>query len=108
MSEINQIIRAAIELQQAGKTPSTVLLKTKTQNQFNLPVIIRGLKAFKSLSADQYPQWLDKKSSLQKHESKPEKNLHEQRIEQLEKQVAALTQQYQKVQQQINQLELNK
>ncbi len=89
MGEIDQIIKAAIELQQQGKTPSTALLKVRTQNQFPLPALISGLKTFKSLSPEQYAKWFTAGEPATRTKE-TSVITPEQKVEQLEKQIADL------------------
>ena len=104
MSEIDQIIKAAIELQQEGKTPNTALLKVRTQNQFSLPTLISGLKTFKSMNPEQYSKWSTTENyAPQKIETST--MTAEQKVEQLEKQVADLIKQQQMLEQRILKLE---
>ncbi|MBM7073037.1 hypothetical protein JQC92_13525 [Shewanella sp. 202IG2-18] len=108
MSEIDQIVQAAIELQQEGKEPSTALLKVRTQNQFALPALIRGLKSFKSLSPVKYSKWHENKVTESPSQKKSKDDSLETKIKQLEKQVEDLIEQHQQMQHRITQLESEK
>ena len=105
MSEIDQIIKAAIELQQEGKTPSTALLKVRTLNQFSLPTLIRGLKGFKSLDSEQYSKWLEPPVNSAPKKKAILKISLEDRVSLLEQQIADLITEHKKLNKRILELE---
>ena len=107
MSEIDQIIKAAIELQQQGKKPSTALLKVRTQNQFSLPLLINGLKHFNALKPEQYSKWQNDTLAAEETVNPPAVTV-EQKIHQLENQVLELLKHQQQLEKRILKLETGK
>ena len=49
MSPLEQVLAAAKNLTESGKTPSLALLKTKLGTSISMPILIQGLQQFKSM-----------------------------------------------------------
>ncbi|MGL4476361.1 MAG: hypothetical protein ACRCT7_18215 [Shewanella sp.] len=104
MSPLEQVINQACLLHQAGKTPSLALLKAKIK--MPMPVLVKGLQAFKQLASDEITSRAQIPSAPQINpiEAAPTQSL-EQQIAELQQQQLAMTTMIEKLTQRITELE---
>ena len=92
MSNIDYIINLCFEISEQGKTPSVALIRNMSQHPLAIPEVIKGLQNWKSNSSDRATPQKQKISTA----ATSNQSL-QQRVVQLESQVADIMQQLQKM-----------
>jgi uncharacterized protein YlxW (UPF0749 family) len=92
MSNIDYIINLCFDISEQGKTPSVALIRSMALHPLAIPEVIKGLQNWRSNSSER-PKTHDKQISVS---SKTNQSL-QQRVTQLEDQVAAIMQKLAKI-----------
>ncbi|MGB0894485.1 MAG: hypothetical protein ACPGUD_08765 [Parashewanella sp.] len=104
MSEINQVLQVAKILHAKGIQPSIALLKGKLGSAVSMPVLIQGLKQFKSLTTTEIDALTIETQDVR--DDSNSSNMSE--VEQLQQQVSQLQTQMQQLLSRIEKLEREK
>ncbi|QQX79055.1 hypothetical protein JK628_16005 [Shewanella sp. KX20019] len=108
MSPLDQVLCAAKQLSDEGKTPTLALIKTKLGMGIAMPTLIQGLQQYKSMNATDIaaiPTKAQLNASVQAAQQSPIDTEQQQRIEQLERELLALKADYRAVFQRLTALE---
>ncbi len=92
MSNIAYIINLCFDISEQGKTPSVALIKNMSQHPLAIPEVIKGLQNWKSNSSER-PKTHNKQMST----GSATKQSLQQRVTQLEDQVATIMQELAKI-----------
>ncbi|WP_133406496.1 hypothetical protein [Parashewanella tropica] len=104
MSEINQVLQFAKRLHTSGKKPTTALLKAKLGKTIPMPLILKGLQQFNSLSEQEIRELVNDESTVVKAKTELSLSLEEQ-VKVLQQQVGQLQSQQSLLLNRIEQLE---
>ncbi|WP_158967054.1 hypothetical protein [Paraglaciecola sp. L3A3] len=94
MSNLDYIFNLCLELKKSGKTPSVALVRNLANKPLSIPEVIKGLQRWKSSPSKEKKDILPTELAPQS-----EKSL-EQRVEELERQLASVMQQLANLQRQ--------
>ena len=92
MSNIDYIINLCFDISEQGKTPSVALIRNMAQHPLSIPEVIKGLQNWKS-----NPSIRPKTPNKQITKGSTSNQTLQQRVSQLETQVASIMQQLAKI-----------
>ena len=92
MSNIDYIVNLCFEISEQGKTPSVALIRNMARHPLGIPEVIKGLQNWKS-----NPNLRPKNHQKAMSAASPSNQSLQQRVAQLEAQVAAIMQKLAKV-----------